>query len=479
MMPDRSRQSADETAAPPLQKMVSPVLITFFFGVALIGLGVLLYDALYEADAGIKVQDEELVYAIHEMEREFGRLVIAGLEAEREGTVADLEEMTLRLEIFVSRVTVLRSLHFQHALFHRPAYLALLDDLDRIVRRADGLVAQAPRLGTGEVAHRLLTILMPLGPSLREIALEVSQTHRQRWIDHQAHAQQHLIMIALFFAVFMVVVFSCVFLFWVQHRRLRYSYAVLSRLSEDLVQANQTKSRFLANMSHELRTPLNAVLGFSEIMRDQHLGPLSERYRSYAEDIHCSAQHLLELINDVLDLSKVEAERRELDLTYLSVEEELRYVSRLMAGEARDRGVDLVCAPQSVLPPVRADRLALRQVLLNLISNALKFSEAGDRVELRAVAGGDSLQISVVDEGIGIDAADLRRVLEPFEQVRSNRQRTLVKGTGLGLPLSKGLVELHGGRLWIDSSLEAGTSVSFTLPLQVQPAKVLEQRLSA
>ena len=245
------------------------------------------------------------------------------------------------------------------------------------------------------------------------------------------------------------------------------------------MQANQTKSRFLANMSHELRTPLNAVLGFSEIMRDQHLGPLSERYRSYAEDIHCSAQHLLELINDVLDLSKVEAERRELDLTYLSVEEELRYVSRLMAGEARDCGVDLVCAPQSVLPPVRADRLALRQVLLNLVSNALKFSEAGDRVELRAVAGGDSLQISVVDEGIGIDAADLRRVLEPFEQVRSNRQRTLVKGTGLGLPLSKGLVELHGGRLWIDSSLGAGTSVSFTLPLQVQPAKVLEQRLSA
>ncbi|MGP1253452.1 MAG: sensor histidine kinase [Kiloniellales bacterium] len=459
--------------------MASPAVVAVLFGVALLGLGLLLFHALRDSDAELRVHEEELVYAIHEMEREFGRLIIAGLNAESHGAVADLEDMTLRLEIFVSRVKVLRSLHFEHSFFHQPAYLALLQEVDRIVRRADTVVAQLPQLGTEEVAHRVLAILMPLSPSLREIALETTRVHKQRWIDHQAHTQQHLVTIVLLFAVFMVIVFSCVFLFWVQNRRLRHSHAVLSRLSKDLVQANQTKSRFLANMSHELRTPLNAVLGFSEIMRDQHLGPLSERYRSYAEDIHCSAQHLLELINDVLDLSKLEAERRELDLAYLSIHEELSYIARLMAGEARDRGVELVCGPKAVLPPVQADRLALRQILLNLVSNALKFSEAGGRVELLAVADGDSLRISIVDEGIGIDAADLDRVLEPFEQARASAQRAVGKGTGLGLPLSKGLVELHGGRLWIESSREVGTTVSFTLPLQAQPPEVLEERLSA
>ena len=265
-----------------------------------------------------------------------------------------------------------------------------------------------------------------------------------------------------------------VFLIMWQHQRLRHSNVSLLQLSERLHEANLTKDRFLASMSHELRTPLNAVLGFSEIMRDQHLGPLSERYRSYAEDIHSSAAHLLQLINDILDLSKLEAGRRELDLAYLSVDEEMTQVTRLLAGEARKRDVTLVSAESSLLPPVLADRLAVRQVLLNLVSNALKFSTAGCKVEVRAVRNKGELEISVIDQGVGIHPDDLGRVLKPFEQVRSN-MTAAVQGTGLGLPLSKSLVELHGGRLRIESLLGQGTTVSFTLPLQAEAARPMAQ----
>ena len=456
------------------RKLRLPALAIVAGGLALVLVAFLLGHALNATNEEIKHRKDSLLWAMSQVEYELDRLRISGFEALRDGEQADLEDVALRHEIFVNRVRLLQSGTYSSQLAQQPDHSETLVQVEAAVERIDRLIAEAPQAGVRQTAELLLQTLAPLAPPLRRMTVTASQRHYAMQENHQVQLQRLLLMIAAVFVLLTVGVMAFVFLIMWQHQRLRHSNVSLLQLSERLHEANLTKDRFLASMSHELRTPLNAVLGFSEIMRDQHLGPLSERYRSYAEDIHSSAAHLLQLINDILDLSKLEAGRRELDLAYLSVDEEMTQVTRLLAGEARKRDVTLVSAESSLLPPVLADRLAVRQVLLNLVSNALKFSTAGCKVEVRAVRNKGELEISVIDQGVGIHPDDLGRVLKPFEQVRSN-MTAAVQGTGLGLPLSKSLVELHGGRLRIESLLGQGTTVSFTLPLQAEAARPMAQ----
>ena len=440
----------------------------------------LLGHALNATNEEIRQRKDSLFWAVSQVEYELDRLRIAAFETERSGQQSDLETLALRHEIFVNRVKLLEMGFYSDQLAQEFDYTDILTQVEAAVERIDRFIAQAPDTGVRQTAENLLRTLAPLAAPLRQMTVAASQHHYAMQENHQVQLQRLLLMIALVFILLAAGVIAFVFLIMWQHQRLRHSNVSLVELSERLHEANLTKDRFLASMSHELRTPLNAVLGFSEIMRDQHLGPISERYRSYADDIHSSATHLLQLINDILDLSKLEAGGRELDLTYLSVDDEVTHVTRLLAGEARKHEVTLVCAESSPLPPVLADRLAVRQVLLNLVSNALKFSTAGGKVRVTAVRSKGDLMVSVSDQGVGIHPDDLDRVLKPFEQVRSN-MTAAAKGTGLGLPLSKNLIELHGGRLWIESLLGQGTTVSFTLPLQAEAARQMapERRLSA
>jgi two-component system cell cycle sensor histidine kinase PleC len=233
--------------------------------------------------------------------------------------------------------------------------------------------------------------------------------------------------------------------------------------------ANKAKSEFLANMSHELRTPLNAINGFSEIMVAEMYGPMGDaRYKEYAQDIHNSGQHLLALINDILDMSKIEAGKLNLRFEPVSLEDVTEDAVRLVRNRAETAGLQLsVEFPH--LPEVEADYRALKQVLLNLLSNAIKFTPRGGRVTVRAEprrdAFGERIRISVTDTGIGISKEDLSRLARPFEQVESQHSKT-TQGTGLGLALTKSLVELHDGVLELDSAPGEGTTASFSLPLR-------------
>ncbi len=226
---------------------------------------------------------------------------------------------------------------------------------------------------------------------------------------------------------------------------------------------NAGKSRFLANMSHELRTPLNAIMGFSDIMKQKLFGPLPPRYAEYAELIHDSGGHLLDLINDVLDMSKIEAERFELVREEFDAREAVSGVLRLMRGQADRAGVQL----RGVLPrdplEVEADRRALKQIALNLISNALKFTPRGGAVTVTTQADGDVLELVVADTGVGISPEDLTRVGRPYEQAGGSEQRAA--GTGLGLSLVRAFAELHGGRMEIESRLGEGTTVTVRMPV--------------
>jgi two-component system cell cycle sensor histidine kinase PleC len=238
--------------------------------------------------------------------------------------------------------------------------------------------------------------------------------------------------------------------------------------------ANRAKSEFLANMSHELRTPLNAINGFSEMIVSEMYGPLGDqRYRAYAQDILSSGQHLLALINDVLDMSKIEAGKLALRFEPLRLEDLVEDALRLLKNRAESAGLSVtVEAPPT--PEVEGDYRALKQVMLNLLSNAVKFTPRGGRIviriESRLESQGEHVRVSVKDTGIGISAADLDRLARPFEQIESQHSKTQ-QGTGLGLALSKSLIEMHGGRLSIDSQPGVGTTVSFVLPAGQGSAK--------
>ncbi len=233
--------------------------------------------------------------------------------------------------------------------------------------------------------------------------------------------------------------------------------------------ANRSKSEFLANMSHELRTPLNAINGFSEIMQNEMYGPMGDaRYKEYASDIHSSGQHLLALINDILDMSKIEAGKMNLKFEPVALEEVTEDAVRLIRNRAEAAGLQ-VSVELPVLPDIEGDYRAIKQVLLNLLSNAVKFTPRGGRVavlgELRRSPVGDRVWIAVSDNGIGISKEDLSRLALPFEQVESQHSKT-TQGTGLGLALTKSLVELHDGFLDMRSEPGEGTTVSFTLPVR-------------
>jgi signal transduction histidine kinase len=253
-----------------------------------------------------------------------------------------------------------------------------------------------------------------------------------------------------------------------QHRVTEETAEELTRAIQRAELANRTKSEFLANVSHELRTPLNAVIGFSEIIMNQRFGPNHASYKDYAADIHNSGSHLLSVINDILDISKIEAGKLELHEEAVDLVEIVAACHRLIAERALRGGVSLIVEPPAgKLPTVRADATKLKQVVLNLVSNAVKFTPAGGTVTVSTTAPADQVCIEVRDTGIGMTTAEIDVALQPFRQVDNSHTRKY-QGTGLGLPLAKGLIEAHGGKLEITSEPGVGTTMRVLLPLRAK-----------
>jgi two-component system, cell cycle sensor histidine kinase PleC len=233
--------------------------------------------------------------------------------------------------------------------------------------------------------------------------------------------------------------------------------------------ANRAKSEFLANISHELRTPLNAVIGFSEVMQQALFGPLGHpKYQEYARDIYSSGAYLLEVINDILDMSKIEAGRMSLDVSSVDVADIVEDSMKVVKQAAAERGITLERHGPAHLA-IEADRRSLKQVFLNLLSNAVKFTRDDGRVDVHLSKRNGQVKISIKDTGIGIAEADITKLGRPFEQVENQFSKSH-QGSGLGLAISRALIELHGGTLQIKSREGQGTTVTCTLPLQaLQP----------
>jgi len=240
--------------------------------------------------------------------------------------------------------------------------------------------------------------------------------------------------------------------------------------SRALEEAGRHKSEFLANMSHELRTPLNAIIGFSEVLRERLFGELNVKQTEYVADIHGSGHHLLSLINDILDLSKIEAGRMELDLATFSIQQALANAMVLMRERAGRHGVGLDLKVEEGVSEYRGDERKFKQIMLNLLSNAVKFTPEGGKVSVEASQRDGQLRIAVRDTGVGIAPADQAALFEAFRQVGNDRTR-MAEGTGLGLALRRKFVELHGGRIWVESEPGKGSCFTFSLPLPATEAK--------
>ena len=251
----------------------------------------------------------------------------------------------------------------------------------------------------------------------------------------------------------------------IQNARLFHEIADKSR---QLEAASQHKSEFLANMSHELRTPLNAIIGFSEVLAQGMFGDINEKQTEYLHDILESGRHLLSLINDILDLSKIEAGRMELELAEFDLPQAIQNALTLVRERALRRGIALHHVIDDRVADIGADERKVKQVLLNLLSNAIKFTSEGGRIEVRAAQADGRVEISVTDTGIGIAPEDLETVFEEFRQVGTADKKA--EGTGLGLALTRKFIELHGGRIWVTSQVGVGSTFTFTLPVRPWPA---------
>jgi signal transduction histidine kinase len=237
----------------------------------------------------------------------------------------------------------------------------------------------------------------------------------------------------------------------------------LDRLYAEVRDQSERKSEFLANMSHELRTPLNAIIGFSEVLVQRMFGAINEKQEEYLNDVHSSGQHLLSLVNDILDLSKVEAGKMELQPSVFSLDEVVRSGATMVRERAAGKGIALRVDVDPRLGPLEADERKVKQVLFNLLSNAVKFTPAGGSIDVRAVPMDGEVRVSVRDTGAGIALEDQARIFEEFQQTKLGAQTE--ESTGLGLTLAKRFIELHGGRLWVESEVGKGSTFTFSLPV--------------
>jgi GAF domain-containing protein len=235
--------------------------------------------------------------------------------------------------------------------------------------------------------------------------------------------------------------------------------------SQQLEVASRHKSEFLANMSHELRTPLNAIIGFTDVMLQEMFGPLNEKQKEYLGDVRSSGNHLLTLINDILDLSKIEAGRVDLEVAAFSLAEAIDNALTLVRERAARHGIAIASEVAPEVGMIEADQRKLKQILVNLLSNAVKFTPDGGSVGITAKCDGEHVDVAVRDTGIGIAADDRTRVFEEFQQVGKDPERSR-EGTGLGLALAKRYVELHGGRIWVESEVGRGSTFTFTIPVR-------------
>jgi signal transduction histidine kinase len=412
---------------------------------------------------------EDIAWPLFQVQAEYLRVRQLVADADLHPTEEAHEAALERYEILIGRLPIVTRSNIRQRLAQHPALQAQIDQIvarfeiiDRVVQKAASPADKIAILRQRLAAEADLIQRMVLTAHLFASA-ERDATHTTLHEGHQG--------LAALFAIVVLVVLIFAGVTWRQFRHIEQSRADLIHVSEVLeaekeraVMASQAKSIFLANMSHELRTPLNAIIGFADMIAGQMLGPVSPpRYAEYAGDIHRSGQHLLSLVNDLLDLARIEAGRMNIEPEWLELRAECLAVVATFDTEARRAGIQLERVEVDPAMHVHVDQRALRQMLLNLVANAMKFTPVGGEIMLSAELADGSLRLKVRDSGPGISPELLRHLMEPF--VRGAAQAVNgQQGTGLGLSITRRLMELHGGKLELESAPGQGTTAIMVFP---------------
>ncbi len=430
--------------------------------------GVSVSFAVFEQQKALReVSRYNMVWAVSQAVAEFYRFEqrVAAFATSR----VDKDEVDLRFEILRNRLGILRHGEVNDFTSSRPEERETVDDFVRLIGQIAPMVQAIEAPGT---IPRMLDVLQPFESRLARLAAAANAYGS----DLTASDQQRLLLLHWMFSGIATALVTSglafIVLLFFQNRLLAKAYQSMSALARDLQvakniadAASDAKSRFLATMSHELRTPLNAVIGFSEIIASEAFGPIGKpAYRGYATDILAAGQHMLELVNDVLTMAKLDAGRYELDPAPMNLHDTVDKTVTIFRGTTNLEKREIRITGNLRWPWLIADERAVRQILLNLLSNAAKFSEPDTPIDVRYDTSPDGeIMISVIDRGIGMAPDQVSEATRPFYQADSRLSRKY-EGTGLGLSIVLGLMECHGGRLIIDSQPDVGSRVSVAFP---------------
>jgi signal transduction histidine kinase len=431
----------------------------------------------------------EMIWAVDQVELEYLRLVDALNDYARDDA-AGTDELLLRFDVFWSRMDILRGDSVRQLVEDYPEHALVTEDLPAALGRIDALLQ--PARGGALDRSAVTEIEAILEPFLRPIhGLHLFAAQYLADLRTAELAAVSELITATVVAVAALIVLAAA-LFLVLIRNVRSAAREIDRrrrIEVDLhaakisaEQASRTKTQFLANMSHELRTPLNAIIGFSSMMLAEVKGPIvNTAYRGYVEDINQSGAHLLEVINDILDIARVEAGGMEVSEEVVAVDALLGFCATIVSQRAAERGVTVTIAPPEAALAVRADPRHLKQVLLNLLGNATKFTPKGGRITITAANAIDGgVAIAVADTGCGMTAAELEQCRNPFQKFRRGDDPEAGEGAGLGLAIASRLAELNGARLDIESAPGAGTTVAIRFPSgRVAPAEAAAAKAPA
>ena len=412
-----------------------------------------------------------MVWAVSQSTSEFYRFEQRVAAYAVPDSAIDKDEVQLRFDILRNRFEVLRHGDVREFTKAKPEERETVEAFGRLLSEVEPLVQTIDRPGT---IPRILAALKPFEGKLARLAAGANEYGSDlTGADQQRLLQLHWLFSAIA-AALVVCGFAFIILLFFQNRLLTKASETLRTLADELRAAkdaadaaNDAKSRFLATISHELRTPLNAVIGFSEIIAKETFGPGQTAYRDYASDILHSGQHMLELVDDILIMAKLDAGRYELDLVRMDLRETVDRTVDIFRGTKQAEGRSITVGSDVAWPWIEADERAIRQMLLNLLSNAAKFSEPDTAIEVRCRFSSDGdVVLTVADQGIGMTAQEAAQVVNAFYQADSRIARKY-EGTGLGLSIVSGLMGCHGGRLTIDSEPGIGSRVSLIFPAGV------------